>query len=204
MTWKKITAFTIGGILVGGLGAGLIFDDSANVKNLTADLADAEANLKICQDTPATIVEVDNENLDLVLDHVYDNDGSVEYLLGGLDDDEVDQIVDRIVFTNEIKDLAVAELKTETADLLDKEVAVWNNSGILTNMTLDEDEIERIRVQDDDNEVVVTDVDFEDSDADIAVSVNFEQDGIKFVADFNVEIKDGEVDDIELLEIRER
>ena len=52
------------------------------------------------------IVEVDNENLATVLDFIYDKEGNVEYLLDGLDDDEVDQIVDRVVFINDAESLA--------------------------------------------------------------------------------------------------
>jgi len=42
-------------------------------------------------------VQVDNGNMDLVLDHIYDNDGNIEYLLDDLDDDEIGLIVDRII-----------------------------------------------------------------------------------------------------------
>lgn len=143
-------------------------------------------------------VPVDNGNLNLVLNHIYDNEGNVSTLTEYLDDDELESIVDRIVFLNEIKSLAVAEVKAEAADELDKEV--FNE----TNITFDEDEIERIRVQDDDNEVIVSDVDFDDKDADVKVTVYFEQDDDKYEADFNVEIKDGEVDDLTFLDARLR
>ena len=197
---KLLTGLTIGGLVVGGLLGGFGFDDSKDVKAL-------QSQVTALQNAPAdTInvtqeVEVDNGNLDLVLEHIYDNDGKVNYLLDDLDDDELNQVVDRILFINEIKDATVAEAKAEAADALNKEVYTFADNS---TVTFDEDDIERIRVQDDDDEVVIDSVDFEDSDADVQVTVNFEQDDVKFAADFMVEFKDGEVDDLDLLEIRER
>ena len=206
-TWKKTTALLVGGLVVGGLGAGFWADDSSDVDRLTAELALAN-NVTPEVVTETIEVEVDNGNLDTVLQHIYDNDGSVDYLTEDLDDDEISQIVDRIVFTNEIKDLAVAEVKAEAADEIDGTHNVTISDGEPVSVDFDEDDIERVRVQDDDDEVVIDDIDFEDGDADVLVSVNFEHevDGkdVKFVADFNVEIKDGEIDDLNLLEIKER
>jgi len=138
-------------------------------------------------------VEVDNGNLDLVLEELFDNDGSVEYLVEDLDDDELDQIVGRITFANDIKALAVAEAKSEIVDLLHKE----NINGTV----LDEDDIERVKVQDDDDEVVIADIDYEDLDAEVLVEIKFEQDDVNYLAVVEVEIKDGKVDDIDLKSI---
>lgn len=200
--FNKLTAgLTIAGLVVGGVIAGFACDDSSDVDRLTAELADLKAQGPIIETVE---VEVDNGNLDLVLDHIYDNKGDVDYLTEDLDDDEVEQVVDRITFINEIKDLAVAEVKAEVADEIDgtQNVTMLDNST--TQVEFDEDDIERIRVQDDGDEVIVDDVDFEDNDAEVKTTVNFEQDGIKFAADFMVEFKDSEVDDLNLLVIRER
>jgi len=141
-------------------------------------------------------VPVDNGNLGLILDEIYDNDGSVSYLTEDLDDDELDLIVDRIVFVNDAKALAVQEVEKEAVDMLHKED--------VNGTTLDEDDIERVRVQDEDDEVSVDDVDYEDKDADVFVDVNFEQKDVKYTAKFKVEIKDGEVDDLDLESIELR
>jgi len=138
-------------------------------------------------------VEVDNGNLDLVLEELFDNDGSVEYLVEDLDDDELDQIVGRIIFANDVKALAVAEAKSEIVDLLHKE----NINGTV----LDEDDIERVKVQDDDEEVIISDIDYEDLDAEVLVEIKFEQDDVRYIATVEVEIKDGKVDDIDLKSI---
>jgi len=175
--------------------------DIVDLKNVAPVIEYKDRNVTVeLEVEKEVLVEVDNENLDLVLEHVYDNNGNVEYLLDDLDDDEVDQVVDRIVFVNDIKALAVAEADKEIADLLDKEEYVFNNETI----KFDEDDVERVRVQDDDDEVIVSDADFEDGDADVAVEVRFEQDDLKYVALVKVEIKDSEVDDIDLISVEER
>ena len=153
-----------------------------------------------------TIVEVpietlvDNGNLDLVLDHIYDNDGSVQYLTEDLDDDEVNLIVNRIVFINDIKSLAVIEAQNEIKDLLDKEDFTFGNETI----TFDEDDVERVRVQSDGEDLIIDDVDFEDGDADVLVQVKFEQDDVKYLADCTVQFRDGVVDDIDLDDVELR
>ncbi|MBT3451189.1 hypothetical protein HN448_04425 [archaeon] len=193
---KSLVAwFSIAFLVIGNLLGAAFYNDNAQVEDLQSQLADAQNNSVI--EIQEVEIEVDSGNLDLVLEHLYDNDGNVNYLLDDLDDDELNLIADRISFINEIKALAVNYVDAEAADELDKEV--FNNS-----VEFDEDEIERIRVQDDADELIVSDIDFEDSDADVLVTVYFEQDDVKYEADFNVEFKDAEIDDMDLLEIRER
>jgi len=193
---KSLVAwFSIAFLVIGNLLGIAFYNDNAQVEDLQSQLADAQNNSVI--EIQEVEIEVDSGNLDLVLEHLYDNDGNVNYLLDDLDDDELNLIADRISFINEIKALAVNYVDAEAADELDKEV--FNNS-----VEFDEDEIERIRVQDDADELIVSDIDFEDSDADVLVTVYFEQDDVKYEADFNVEFKDAEIDDMDLLEIRER
>jgi hypothetical protein len=139
-------------------------------------------------------VEVDNMNLELVLNHIYDNDGNIEYLTDDLDDDEIGLIVDRIVFINDIKSLAVVEVENEFADLMDKEEFTFGNETV----RFDEDDIERVRVKSDGDDLIIDSVDFEDLDADVLVEVKFEQDDVRYLAVCNVEFKDGVVDDIDL------
>ncbi len=205
MDWKKISKVgaAIGFIIAAfgtGVGSGFYFDQPQEiVKEISVEVpVEVPVEKVVYQDK---LVYVDNENLDLVLDHLYDNDGQVEYLLEDLDDDELNLVVERIAFVNEIKSLAAAEVKAEAADELDKEIYTFADNSTIK---FDEDDIERLRVQDDDDELIIDDVDFEDSDATVLVTAKFEQDDVKFEADFEVEFKDGSVDDVSLLEIRER
>lgn len=139
------------------------------------------------------IVEVDNGNLSAVLEHIYDNNGKVQYLTSDLDDDEIDQIVDRIDFINFVKNGAVEEIEKELFDEIDGDKV----SGI----ELDEDDLERLRVDDDYDELEIVDVDFEDKDAEVKVTGSFEQDDVEFEFEAIVEFKDGEVDEIKSISV---
>ena len=228
MNTKKILkvagAIGAGALLIAGgaLGTGIVKNDTiqeqaAQISQLQlnnsklsdniVDLNNAEPVIEyvdkevLVNNTVEVEVEVDNGNLDLVLDHIYDNKGDVSYLTEDLDDDEVNEIVDRLIFVNEIKVLAAEEAKSEIKDLLDKEEFTFNN----VTVKFDEDDIERVRVQDDDDEVIVgEDIDFEDGDAEVEVEVYFEQDDVKYKALVEVEIKDGEVEDLDLVSVELR
>jgi hypothetical protein len=133
-------------------------------------------------------VPVDNGNLDLVLQHIYDNDGDVAYLTSDLKDTEVAQIADRIVFVNDIKALAVAEVKKNGIKELDKEM--------VGTVKLDDSDIESFKIKSNDDEISVDDIDFDDSDADLSVTARFYQDDVKYEAVFTVEVKDSKIDDL--------
>jgi len=205
MDWKKLSA-SAGIVLLAfgaGASAGFYFDQPQEIVKEVQVLKEVPVEIEVPGETiyETEKVYVDNGNLELVLEHVYDNDGQVEYLLEDLDDDELDLVVERIAFINEIKNLAAAEVKAEAADELDKEIYTYADNSTIK---FDEDDIDRVRVQDDDDELIIEDVDFEDYDAEVKVTVKFEHDDEKFEADFMVDFRDGEVDDLDLLEIRER
>lgn len=204
----KAVAIGLGGLAIGAAGATVLVEPQikevpvieekvvfVDKPVVTEKIVEVEKQIEVPVEV-VTEVLVDNGNLDKVLDHIYDNDGQVEYLLEDLDDDELDLIVDRIQFVNEVKALAVKEAIKEGIDELDKEE--------IGAVTLDEDDIDRFRVYDDDEDIELTDIDFEDKDATVLVKAKFEQDDVKYVAYFEVEVKDGEVDDItvESIELR--
>ena len=210
METKKIVALVCAGALVGAAAgvAGSFVSTQDTIKSLEAELAMEKAKAPQVVEVVETVtevvevpvnvteyVEVDNGNLSMVLDHVYEMDGDVEYLLDDLDDDEVDMIVDRIVFANETKALAVAEVKAELFDELDGEE--------VNGTELDEDDMERLRIDDDADEVVILEIDFEELDAEVMVTGTFEQDDVKYSYEAVVEIKDGEVEDFKRIEVSE-
>jgi len=213
---KVVAALTAAGLVAGGLVGAAVnasMDSSdftqAQIDSLVANASaqakseyakgflEGQASVDIPVVEPVVItnnvtefVEVDNENLQLVLEHIYDNDGDVEYLTEDLKESEVAQIVDRVIFINEVKALALAETKKEILDLVDKEIVNGNE--------IDEDDVERVRYNDDADEITVDDIDFDDKDAEAYVSGTFEHDDIKYEFVVKVIFKDGEVDDIEL------
>lgn len=169
------------------------------VNQTVVEYVDVPFNVTEYVEVPVNVteyVEVDNGNLDVVLNEIFDNNGRITYLLDDLDDDELDLIVDRIAFVNEIKSLAVAEVAKELFDELDGEYV-----GLVR---LDEDDMERLRIDDDLDELLVSDIDFEDSDAVITVTGTFEQDDIKYDYEVEVEFKDGEIDDFDIVSVTER
>lgn len=195
--FKKVGALVLGGLVIAS-GAGILgataFPKTVEVEKVVTEYVDVPGPVQIKNNTVIKevekIVEVDNGHLDTVLEHIYDNDGSIEYITEDLDDDELDLIVERVSFVNDVKALAVAEVKSEAIDLLHKE--------LVGEVKLDEDDIERLKIYDDADEIALDDIDFEDLDADAYVNVRFEQDDVDYVAEFKVEIKDGIVDDIDL------
>lgn len=163
-------------------------------KNVTVEKPVIEyvnSTVEVVKEVPVekiVYVNVTNDNLADVLEHIYDNDGSVEYLVDDLDDDEVSQIADRIVFANEVKSLAVDAIEKDLFDELDDEMV-----GLTR---LDEGDMERLRIDDDVDEIVIDSIDFEDSDADVIVTGNFEQDDVRYDFTATVVFKDGEYDEL--------
>ena len=135
-------------------------------------------------------VEVDNGKLAAVLDVLYDADGEAEFLLDDIEEDDIAEVADRAVFELDAMMLAEQAVREQAVDLLHKEE--------LGLVKFDEDDIERVKLQDERGEIEVLDRDYDDLDAEVKVTVHFEQDDVKYGADFLVLIKEGEVDDVEL------
>lgn len=190
-----VAAVGIAGVVVGGLVGAFVMPNDNPVEIQYQDkIVEVPVEVeKIVNNTIEIEVPVGSENLDLVLDEIYNNNGNVDYLVDDLDDDELDQVVDRIVFANDIKDLAVAEVKAELFDELDREMV-----GLVE---LDERDLERLKVDDDADEVTLANVDYEDKDAEVTVTGTFEQDDVKYDYEAMVEIKDGIVDDFEVVSV---
>jgi len=199
----KTIAIVGGGLVCAAAGcvSGFVLDNPDTIVTVQERIVEVNNTVEVPVDVMVEkIVEVDNGNLDLVLDELYDNDGSVEYLIDDLDDDELDQVVDRIVMAQDFKALAVAEIKAELFDELDNtDVTLADNSTV----ELDDDDMERLRIDDDSDEVILSDIDYEDGDADVSVTGTFEQDDVKFDYEALVEIKDGEVDDFDIVSVTE-
>ena len=197
-----------GGVIVDGVNSNNINELNNVIGDLQEEVALKESELNYLNENPITEevivekivnntieVEVDNGNLDLVLEHIYDNDGSVEYLTEDLDDDEIDSIVERIEFVNEIKLLAMEELENEFL----REI----HNMELGTVIFSRRDIDRLRFENDFNEIALENVDFKYSDADVLTTVEFRQDEVRYEADVKIVVKDNEVDEIEFVDIRE-
>jgi len=199
---KKV-AGVIGAVLIGGIsGASMVaytVDPVIQTETVIKEvIKEVPVEVLITEQIVNTIevekiIEVDNGNLDLVLDYIYDNDGSVEYVINDLDDDELNMIVDRIVFTNEVKTLAYDGVKKDIIDELDEME--------INNMSLEDDDIERLKVYDD---VVINEIDYDDMDAEVLVEFRFEQEEIKYKGTAIARIRDGEYDELKDVQIELR
>lgn len=198
---KVIQAAIVGLSLIAGGCAGAVINQTMTEPTIVTVEKNVSVSVpvEVIKEVPVEViktvnltteVEVDNGKLDTVLQHIYDNDGNVEYLVEDMKDTEVAQIADRIVFVNDAKALAVAAVKKDAFDILDKEV--------IAGEELDDKDMEKLKVYSDDDKVIVSDVDFDDSDATVSVDVRFEQDDVLYDATFTVEVRDGVVDDVEL------
>lgn len=193
----SLVALAIAGAAVGAVGHALVAEPKVSVQekvvNQTVEvIKEVQVPVNV---TVEKLVEVDNEKLETVLQFIYDNEGKIEYVTEDLKDSEVAQIADRVVFVNDIKALALNEVKSELKDLVDKEE--------VGSVKIDDKDVERVRFNDDADEIVVEDIDFEDNDALVYVSGTFEQDDVKYKFVVEADIKDGEVDDLSLDSLEE-
>tara|TARA_Y100000310_G_C20629726_1_gene787967 strand:+ start:487 stop:1152 length:666 start_codon:yes stop_codon:yes gene_type:complete len=205
---KGLTCAVTGmvGLTAGFMGANIMLEPATiteteyvteYVNQTVTEYVNQTVEVEVEVEVPVEVL-VDNENLGLVLDHIYNNDGQIEYLLDDLDDDEVDFIVDRIVFINDIKTLGVNFIENELANELDD--YLFTNADNSTT-EFDDDDIEDIDVDDDFNDIVVEDVDFDDDEADLIYEVKFEHNNVDYVASVRVEFRDGEADELDVLSV---
>jgi hypothetical protein len=123
------------------------------------------------------IVQVDNGNLALVLDTIYEADGDVEYLLDGLYDDEVDKIVERIVLTNDMKAEAENIIKANFIKELDRQ------------HSFDKRDVSRVKL--DSEDTTISNIDFKYKDSDVATIVEFRFEGSIYVAEVELPFYNG-------------
>ena len=192
---KALAVIGIAGLVAGGAVAGFVADDSNKVNDLITQNVDLQAqidNAALVEPVEVIVeVPVDNENLGLVLDHIYELDGDINYMTDDLDDDEVDKIVERIVFVNEAKAAAVAEVKKKLFDEIDDR---WGSK-------YDEDNMDRLRIDDDFDEIEFKIDDWDDQEATVTVKGTFEDDGHKQLFTAELIFDDGEFDEFGVINV---
>lgn len=207
-TMKKVGAIALaaGVAFAGGVGAGFVMDQPKDIEVVkevevikTVEVPGPTMTVTEIKEVPVEvpvevekIVEVPMPGSDEIVEFVIDQDGDLTELdLDEIEDHGFDALFEQVMFIRESKMMAADYAEREAADELDK-------FSFNATLTFDEDDIDRVRVDDDLDEIEISDVDFEDKDADVRVRVRFEHDDVDFEAYFDVEIKDGRIDDIEL------
>lgn len=184
---KKIVALSLGGLVILGGGAYIgsqvfpktintvpTIEDTAKVTALQTQVADLQAHpvvQTITVDHNVTvekIVTVDNGNLDLVEKFLYDNNGDVHFITNDLKEKELPLIVDRILFTNDIKTMAISEVQDKAFDKLDDKTV----GAVTLNMR----KMSELRIKDDFSDINLTQVDYKYKDADALVKATFTYD----------------------------
>lgn len=108
-----------------------------------AELEAAKEGLKSdLEEAEGEVIYVDNENLQLVLEHLFDKDGNVSYLTDDLLDDELDQIVDRIVLLNEIESDVFGFVNSEIARYLERYEDNVSDRRDISRVRIDRDSVE--------------------------------------------------------------
>jgi len=214
---KKVAALGLAaGLIVGGIGAvitGNVMDDSDKVQELQALVAEKQASLalemdkvaeleakepevvveeKIVNQTVEKIVEVESPNLELVIEDYEGED---------LDADEIKDIVDEVIFKNDVSALAEQLVESEIVDFMDDEDMF--GEGVLDGYR--DDDVYSVSV--DEDETVIEDVDYDDKDATVYVETKLKLDEedegkLRVKVKAEVEIKDNELElvNVEILE----
>ena len=210
---KKIAALGAAGlVLTSGIGAAIgyfVADDTKQVEALQSLIAAKQAEIaELEAQEPQVVIEtvteqvevevpvevevlVDNENLNLVLQYMFDNEGNVSYVTNELDEEDINEIVDRIVFLNDVENISLNAAETELLDLVDRERV----SGV----RIYKEDISRIRL----NDPVVDVSDLKYGDADVTVTGTFRADGRNYEFEILVEVTDKEVNEVELISVNE-
>lgn len=183
-TINKILVGSIAGLIVGGTIGHLAFP---NVETVTETVE--VPVIETVTETVTETVYVDNENLDLVLENIYENDGDIEYIVDGLDDDELDKIVDRIAFENEFSKFAEDEVKSGLFDELHKEK--FNGVKFL------KEDMSRLNV----DKVEMKSANYKYGDAVFRVSGDFTHDDVRYTFSANVAFKDFEFNELSVIDI---
>ena len=191
-TMKKIGAVAGIGLIAGAGGVAL--GSSAFPQTITEEVEVerlVETEVEVIKEVEVErIVEVDNENLDLVLEYAYDNDGDLELVVDGLFDDELDEVVDRIVQLQDWKAEGSNIVKSQFSRELDRQ------------HNFDRRDVSRIRV--DESSTSVSNVDFKYGDAVVTLEVEFRYNNDLYEAEVEVVYYDGKALPIDIVSVNQK
>ena len=179
-----ISVFVILSILVGGLFGAFVFPNNTETEVEVEVIKEIEVLVEV------PVEGINDGQLELVNQYIYDNDGLLESIIDDLDSPT--DIPSRVEFLNTIKDLCVNGVKDELFDELD-------NYEYNENVTLDDKELTRLRVDDDSDELDVTVTDWEDLEGTVEVTGTFKQDLSYFNFTVDAVFEDGEFDKLDNL-----
>lgn len=191
--YKYIGAGFCGALLLtSGIGMGFALDKpepKIEVKEIEVPVLNTEI-VEVEKEVEKEVIKEVDVNERMMENFIFDHDGDLELLMDDLDEEDTDQISDRIAFIIEAKKLAADAVNEEAKDLLHKEE--------IGEEKLDRDDIERLRIDDDFDEIEMDDVDFDYKDAEFFIHAKFKHDDVDYEADFVIEMEDNKVVDVDL------
>ncbi len=195
-TSKKLAAAGIAvGVAVASFGLGAALLPRTIIKEVPKEIIKEIPGPVQIKEVPGPIqqVKVDSGNLLVLEKELLDKEGSVEYLTDGLKDSQVDQIVDRLVTSQEWEKLAVDTVKDRAVEELNKETVNGTQlrASLMRSLFIDPED------------VTFETIDFRDGDATILVPFRLRQDDQKFEGTARVLISENKLDDIFVDEIHE-
>lgn len=182
---KKITA------VVGAIG--LAIGGAAGYTLAPQDVVTETVTEEVIVEQPIEVekeVFIDNGNLDEVMQFLHDNEGDVQFITNDLSDDEVDQIVDRILFINEAKAIALNQTRSNFFDEID--------GKYFNGEEFELEDLSRLRV---DEDKTVFNTDFDYNDTVVRLTGTLEHDETEYDFRVDVLIKDGEFEDFDNIQI---
>lgn len=194
---KKVLGLAVAGVI--GLSAGIggsamLMPEPDPIVNETVKevevIKEVPVNNTIVEEVEV-IKEVDNGNLDMVLDKLHEEDGEFSYITEGLMEDEVDQIVDRIVQVSDFELTAENRIRSSFSIQLERD----------SDTNFEARDVDRLVIDSDETKVV--DVDFDEDTATVESEVEFKYEGKIYSADVSVEIFKGVAQPLELSNIQE-
>jgi len=210
-TNTKIGALVLSGVVLSGaIGAAIgvgVADDSKQVAELQSLIEAKQAKILELESAEPIVInntEIVKVPVNVTVEKLVDN-GNLEAVIEDyegeeLDADEIAEIVDTVIFKNDITVLAEQLVEAELVDFMDDEDMF--GEGVLDGYR--DNDVYSISI--DEDESVIEDVDFDDKDATVYVEaklkLNDEDDKLRVTARAEVEVRDGELEivNVEILE----
>ena len=210
-TNTKIGALVLSGVVLSGaIGAAIgvgVADDSKQVAELQSLIEAKQAKILEIESAEPIVInntEIVKVPVNVTVEKLVDN-GNLEAVIEDyegeeLDADEIAEIVDTVIFKNDITVLAEQLVEAELVDFMDDEDMF--GEGVLDGYR--DNDVYSISI--DEDESVIEDVDFDDKDATVYVEaklkLNDEDDKLRVTARAEVEVRDGELEivNVEILE----
>jgi len=196
--WKVAGAIVAGLALLGGSFAGGMWYDQPDtvevVKEVTVEVP-VEVEKEVIKEVEVEkIVEVDNEKLPTVLEYVQENFDDFDVF--DVDDDELDLIIDYIIFENDARALAEQLVKEEGIEYMDDEEDIFGEGDL---EEFRDNDVYKFTIEEDDTSV--DDIDYEDKEAYINVRARMkldnDDDKIARYVNFLVEVEGDEAEIID-------